>query len=101
MLRRSSFLAGVFALAWLSAGAALAEPPAALGVTADPALLRWDPAIRTGVLPNGLRYAVQRSSSPKGAISLRLGVGVGSYDEADDERGAAHLIEHLAFDGSR
>jgi zinc protease len=101
LLRRSSFLAGVFALAWLSAGAALAEPPAALGVTADPALLRWDPAIRTGVLPNGLRYAVQRSSSPKGAISLRLGVGVGSYDEADDERGAAHLIEHLAFDGSR
>jgi zinc protease len=72
-----------------------------LGVAADPALLRWDPAIRTGVLPNGLRFAVQRNSLPKGAMSLRLGIGVGSYDEADDERGAAHLIEHLAFDGSR
>ena len=70
-------------------------------MAADPALLRWDPAIRYGQLPNGLRYAVQRSSLPKGAMSLRLGIGVGSYDEADDERGAAHLIEHLAFDGSR
>jgi zinc protease len=101
LLRRSSFLAGVFALAWLATGPALAQPPAALGVAADPALLRWDPSIRTGVLPNGLRYAVQRSSLPKGAMSLRLGIGVGSYDEADDERGGAHLIEHLAFDGSR
>src|SRR6185437_2642369 len=30
-----------------------------------------------------------------------LGVSVGSYDEGQDERGAAHLIEHLAFDGAR
>ncbi|THD58459.1 pitrilysin family protein [Phenylobacterium sp.] len=95
----------------LAFGGAIAQPgaaqsqataaPAALGVAADPSLVRWDPAIRYGVLPNGLRYAVQRSSLPKGAMSLRLGIGVGSFDEADDERGAAHLIEHLAFDGSR
>jgi zinc protease len=88
---------GVAGAAWAQAPA----PPAALGVAADPSLLRWDPAIRYGVLPNGLRYAVQRNSLPKGAMSLRLGIGVGSFDETDDERGAAHLIEHLAFDGSR
>ena len=75
--------------------------PAALGLAADPALLRWDPAIRYGQLPNGLRYAVQRNGAPKGAVSLRLAIAVGSYDEADDERGAAHLIEHLAFAGTR
>ncbi len=87
-------------VAGLVAGAAAAQP-AALGVAADPALLRWDPAIRYGVLPNGLRYAVQRNATPRGGVSLRLGIGVGSYDETDEERGAAHMIEHLAFDASR
>jgi len=97
------FTALVLAAASLAAGrpsVAIAQP-AALGIAADPGLLRWDPAIRYGQLPNGLRYAVQRNSVPKGGISLRLGVSVGSFDEADDERGAAHLIEHLAFDDTR
>jgi zinc protease len=75
--------------------------PTALGIAPDPTLMRWDPAIRYGELPNGLRYAVQHSATPKGGVSLRLGVSVGSFDEADDERGAAHLIEHLAFDDTR
>lgn len=100
-MRSSRHLWAALALgAWLSAGAAAGQP-AALGVAHDAALLRWDPAIRYGVLPNGLRYAVQRNSRPKGGVSLRLGIGVGSYDETDEERGAAHLIEHLAFDDTR
>jgi zinc protease len=90
----------VAAAAWLAAGAAGAQP-AALGIAPNAALLRWDPAIRYGQLANGLRYAVQRSATPRGALSLRLGIAVGSYDEAEDERGAAHIIEHLAFDGTR
>ena len=81
--------------------AAAGAQPAALGIAADPTLLRWDPAIRYGQLPNGLRYAVERNTTPKGAVSLRLGIAVGSFDEADAERGAAHLIEHLAFDDTR
>jgi tetratricopeptide (TPR) repeat protein len=63
--------------------------------------MRWDPHVRVGRLPNGLRYALERRAAPKGAVSIRLGVAVGSYQEADDERGAAHLIEHLAFEGTR
>ncbi|WP_293376798.1 pitrilysin family protein [Phenylobacterium sp.] len=106
MRGRYSFAA---VLALLAVTTALAIPasaqtparPAALGLAADPDLVRWDPAIRYGVLPNGLRYAVQHTSLPKGALSLRLGVEVGSFDEADDERGAAHMIEHLAFDDAR
>ncbi|MBS0334174.1 MAG: insulinase family protein [Proteobacteria bacterium] len=93
----------------LAAGAILVSPCAgsaatrlaAVGLAPDPQLARWDPAIRYGVLPNGLRYAVQHNATPRGAISLRLSVGVGSFDEADDERGAAHMVEHLAFDGSK
>ena len=104
MLRRTHLLAAATALALSFGGMAHAQPatpPAAVGLPADPNLLRWDPSIRYGVLPNGLRYAVQHNALPKGGVALRLGIGVGSFDEADDERGAAHMIEHLAFDGTR
>src|SRR5205809_4690629 len=88
----------------MATGAAAAQAPAepvALGLTTAAPLMRWDPAVRYGRLPNGLRYALQHTDTPKGAVSIRLGVAVGSYDEADDERGAAHLIEHLAFEATR
>ena len=106
MLRSRVLWAVLTAAACAAIGAARGQPaasapPAAVGLAPDPALLRWDPAIRYGQLPNGLRYAVQRNATPKGGISLRLGIAVGSYDEADDERGAAHLVEHLAFDDTR
>jgi zinc protease len=100
LLRFRCLWAALTAIACIAAGAAHAQPAAA-GLAADPALLRWDPAIRYGQLPNGLRYAVQRNGAPKGGVSLRLGIAVGSYDETDEERGAAHLIEHMAYDGTR
>src|SRR5262245_47733225 len=61
----------------------------------------WDPAIRRGVLPNGLRYALMRNATPKGALSVRLAMEIGSFEETDPERGAAHFVEHLAFAGSK
>ncbi len=60
-----------------------------------------DPSVRRGVLPNGLRYAVVRNATPKGGLSLRLAFDVGSLDETDAERGAAHFVEHMAFRGTR
>ena len=60
-----------------------------------------DPAIRRGVLDNGLRYIVMHSGRPAGAVSLRLGIRVGSFDEADAEQGYAHFIEHMAFRSTR
>jgi zinc protease len=58
-----------------------------------------DPAVIRGVLPNGLRYLVMSNAHPAGAVSIRLAVQVGSLDETEDERGAAHFVEHLAYDG--
>ncbi|HET9161340.1 MAG TPA: insulinase family protein, partial [Caulobacteraceae bacterium] len=63
--------------------------------------IRPDPAVRQGVLPNGLRYAVMQNSRPEGGISIRLGIDVGSFEESDAERGAAHFVEHMVFNGSR
>ncbi|MDZ4760256.1 MAG: insulinase family protein [Alphaproteobacteria bacterium] len=60
-----------------------------------------DPAVTFGVLPNGMRYALMQNRLPPGAVSMRLALDFGSLHEADDERGLAHFIEHMAFNGSR
>jgi zinc protease len=60
-----------------------------------------DPAVRSGVLPNGMRYFITRAALPVGGLSLRLGFDVGSFEERDDERGFAHFVEHLAFRQTR
>lgn len=63
--------------------------------------LPQDPNLRRGVLANGLRYAVLSNATPKGAVSIRLAIDVGSYQETEAELGAAHFIEHLAFRATR
>ena len=59
-----------------------------------------DPAVRQGLLANGMRYAIRRNTTPKGTASVRLHFGFGSIAEAEDERGLAHFIEHMAFNGT-
>jgi zinc protease len=60
-----------------------------------------DPAWTFGVLPNGVRYAVRRNGVPPGQVSIRVNIEVGSLMERENERGYAHFIEHLSFQGSR
>src|SRR6187200_3256885 len=60
----------------------------------------FDPAVRTGTLPNGLKYYVRKNSRPANRVLLRLAVKTGSLDEADDQQGLAHMVEHMAFNGS-
>ena len=62
--------------------------------------LPLDPAVRTGTLPNGLTFFIRRNGQPEKRVLLRLAVKAGSIDEADDQRGLAHLLEHMAFNGS-
>ena len=62
---------------------------------------RFDPAVRRGRLANGLSYAILRNGRPEGAASLRLMIDAGSFEEADGERGLAHFLEHMAFNGTR
>jgi zinc protease len=82
--------------------AQVAAPPVAAPATtaALDAGLPLDPAIRTGRLPNGLRYFVRQNGRPANRVSLRLAVDVGSVQEEDDQRGLAHFLEHMAFNGS-
>ncbi len=59
-----------------------------------------DGDVRFGLLPNGMKYALQRGTTPRGVIALRMQFDIGSLAEADDQRGLAHFLEHMAFNGS-
>ncbi|WP_284125938.1 M16 family metallopeptidase [Parerythrobacter aestuarii] len=54
-----------------------------------------------GILENGLRYAVRRNGVPPGQVSIRIRIDAGSLHERDEERGYAHLLEHLLFRQSK
>ncbi|PYK29008.1 MAG: hypothetical protein DME59_00995 [Verrucomicrobia bacterium] len=62
--------------------------------------LKPDPAARFGALANGLRYVVLPNHEPKGRVSMRLLVLAGSLQEKEGQRGLAHFLEHMAFNGS-
>jgi len=59
-----------------------------------------DSAARFGTLPNGVRYVIRPNAEPKGRASLRLVVLAGSFMENENQRGLAHFLEHMAFNGS-
>jgi zinc protease len=62
--------------------------------------LKPDPTIVYGVLPNGMRYAIRPNKLPEKQVALRFRLDAGSKYERDDQRGFAHMIEHMAFNGS-
>ncbi|MDT0630366.1 M16 family metallopeptidase [Rubrivirga litoralis] len=68
------------------------------GAAATP--LPLDPAVRTGRLANGLTYYVRENREPRDRAELRLVVDAGSVLEDEDQRGLAHLLEHMAFNGT-
>lgn len=59
-----------------------------------------DPAYRFGRLANGMRFAIRQNATPKGTAGVRMEVNAGSLDELDGERGFAHFVEHMSFNGS-
>lgn len=107
---RFVFCAASIAAAVL-AGPAIADAPLSAQrrpATASPAdsfrltaTLPTDPAVRVGTLPNGMRYYVRRNQKPEKRAELRLVVNAGSILEDNDQRGLAHFVEHMAFNGTK
>ncbi|KAL8153825.1 hypothetical protein V2J09_011593 [Rumex salicifolius] len=54
-----------------------------------------------GKLDNGFTYYVRRNATPKMRAALALAVKVGSVVEEENERGVAHIVEHLAFSATK
>ena len=59
-----------------------------------------DKNVRIGHLDNGLTYYIRHNNYPEHVASFYIAQKVGSINENDDQRGLAHLLEHLAFNGS-
>lgn len=100
--RTAAIAAVAVMLLFSTAGTGVAGAQAAPAQPADLAApLVLDPAVRSGVLPNGLRYFVRTNGRPERRAELRLVVNAGSILENDDQRGVAHFVEHMAFNGTR
>ncbi len=101
-IRLSSVVAVVLGMA--TGGLVISTLPRAAGA-ADWAQvhsdLPADPAVLFGKLANGMRYAVMKNATPKGAVAMRLVIDAGSRQESDAQQGLAHFLEHMAFRGSR
>ena len=77
--------------------------PAQLAGPLAPAVgtpLAMDADVRTGTLANGLTYFVLENREPRGRAELRLAVNAGSALETEQQRGLAHFLEHMAFNGT-
>ncbi len=57
--------------------------------------------IKTGTLPNGLKYYIKKNSKPEKKMELRLAVNAGSILEEDNQQGLAHFTEHMGFNGTK
>jgi zinc protease len=63
--------------------------------------LPMDDRIMTGVLENGLTYYLRKNQHPADEAVFRLVLKVGSVQETEQQLGAAHFVEHMAFNGTR
>lgn len=59
-----------------------------------------DSAVRVGKLPNGLTYYIRHNEYPKGQADFYIAQNVGSILENDNQRGLAHFLEHMCFNGT-
>ena len=59
-----------------------------------------DPAVRIGKLDNGLTYYIRHNGYPENVANFYIAQRVGSIQEDDSQRGLAHFLEHMAFNGS-
>lgn len=75
--------------------------PTPIPVSADlDSPIPLDEAFRHGRLDNGLTWYVRTNPEPQNRAELRLAVNAGSLQEDDDQRGLAHFVEHMAFNGT-
>jgi len=59
-----------------------------------------DPAVTFGRLTNGFQYVLMENKRPEDRVSVHLYIRAGSLNETEEQRGLAHFLEHMLFNGS-
>ncbi len=92
---------------WVSFLCALASAPAVVSAQDTPSVpppaaepVPVDSLVTLGALPNGIRYYIRENQRPQSRAELRLVVNAGSVLEDTDQLGVAHVVEHMAFNGT-
>ncbi len=62
--------------------------------------LKPDPRLIFGRLKNGFRYVLLENKEPRDRVGMYLDVQTGSLNETEEQRGLAHFLEHMVFNGS-
>lgn len=94
MIRRNSLLFAIL-LCFISLVQVMAQQ------MQEPQPLPVDPQVRYGKLSNGLTYYIRHNEQPKDRADFYIAQNVGSILEQDNQRGLAHFLEHMAFDGTQ
>ena len=88
-MKKIKFLLLLVATAMIAPAAAQQMPP-----------LPIDPAVKIGKLDNGLTYYIRHNEEPKNQANFYIAQKVGAVQEEESQRGLAHFLEHMAFNGS-
>ena len=60
-----------------------------------------DPAVRVGKLENGLTYFIRQNANPEKRAEFYIATNVGAINETPAQRGLAHFLEHMCFNGNK
>jgi zinc protease len=63
--------------------------------------LPLDPVVRMGKLTNGFTYYIRHNTEPKNRVVFYLANKIGAIQEDDNQRGLAHFMEHMSFNGTK
>jgi zinc protease len=101
--RTRDLLLAIATVAVLVRPAVAQSPPSTTAATQNELSqdVPMDPQVRAGRFANGLQYFIRANPQPVGRAELRLVVNAGSVLENDDQRGLAHFVEHMSFNGTQ
>ncbi len=94
------FFTCAFAYPLSALGLTAESPCISIGWPSDKSELEPDPALIRGTLGNGMRYVFLPNDEPEDRVAMYLNIQAGSLNERDDQRGLAHYLEHMLFNGT-